>query len=149
MSASRTLSKLASKVFSDSKLTSKTHWGCTKCESIVENALAPHSVEVLLSDNRDHKTFSIATDASNTCNVKCFSVLLRYFSKERGVSKGLLEFYADHDVRSDGITNRLKSVIAKNTLCIEDVSAYSADNASVNYGRYHSMFENLSRLTLP
>lgn len=141
--------KLARKVFADSKLSSKIHCGHTKCRNIVENVLAPHSAEVLLSDIRGHKAFSIATDASNKGNIKCFPVLLRCFSKEHGVSKGLLDFYADHDETADGITNRLKSVLAKNSLCIEDVSAHSADNALVNYGRQYSVFENLKLSNFP
>lgn len=34
-------------------------------------------------------------------------------------------------------------ILVKNSLCIEDVSAYSADDASGNYGRHRSVFENL------
>lgn len=44
-----------------------------------------YSVELLLDDLKDNKSFSKATDTSNTCN--------DIFFPSGGVGKGLLEFY--------------------------------------------------------
>jgi hypothetical protein len=40
-----------------------------------------HSVEILLNDLKDRTFFSVATDASNKGNSKCYSVVVKYFSK--------------------------------------------------------------------
>jgi hypothetical protein len=48
--------KLSSAIFKDSKLV-RLHCGHTKCEMLMQNALAPHSVEILLNDLKDETFF--------------------------------------------------------------------------------------------
>ena len=134
--------KLGAKVFSDSKISAKIHCGRTKCESIVENVLAPYAKQVVLDDLKD-KSFSVATDASNKGNVKCFPVLVKYFSQSQGVCEGLLQFYDDHNETASAISDRIKSVITDNGLSIHNMSAFTADNASVNYGKHRSVYQSL------
>lgn len=42
-------------VFKDSKLNDKLHHDSTKCEMLVQNILAPHSIDILLNDLRGQK----------------------------------------------------------------------------------------------
>ena len=44
---------------------------------------------------------------------------------------------------SEAIAHRIKSAIEKNNLSLSSVSSYSADNASVNYGKHSSVYQKL------
>jgi len=71
--------KLFCKVFSDAKLSKKISCGKTKAEAFTENILSPHSVELALSELKENKPFSLATDASNKGKLQFFPVSVRYF----------------------------------------------------------------------
>ena len=88
--------------------------------------------------------FSIGTDASNKGNKKLYPiVVVRYFSKTYGVVDAVLDFYNDSNESSEAIAQRILSVIEKNNLSLSSVSSYSADNASVNYGKHSSIYQKL------
>lgn len=55
----------------------------------------------------------------------------------------MIDFYKDLDETSDGITAKLLKVLDENELRVENLVSYDADNASINYGKHHSVFENL------
>ncbi|KAI4899205.1 hypothetical protein NFI96_030736 [Prochilodus magdalenae] len=55
----------------------------------------------------------------------------------------LLDFYEDPDESSEAIFNQIVSITENNGLSIKQISAYGADNASVNYGRHNSVFQKL------
>jgi hypothetical protein len=63
-------------VFTDSKLVSKIHCGHMKAEALVENVLAPHSLQLVLK-NVGSGPFSVACDASNKGNLKLYPVVIR------------------------------------------------------------------------
>jgi hypothetical protein len=46
----------------------------------------------------------------------------------------VLDFYEDCDESSKALFNNIDKVFKENNLNLNDISAYSADNASVNYG---------------
>jgi hAT family C-terminal dimerisation region len=132
--------KLVAKVFVDSKISNKIRCGRTKSEAIVEGVLGPYSVQQVLHDLDQDKPFSLSTDASNKGNVKLYPVSVRYFCKKKGAVDRLLDFYDDHDETANGISTKLLSVLTENELSINSVVSYGADNASVNYGKHHSVF---------
>lgn len=76
---------------------------------------------------------SVFTDASNKGNRKFFSVAIQYFSLKRGICHKLLEFYKDSFENSTSIKERLFEVLDKSQLSWSRVTAYGADNASVNF----------------
>lgn len=136
--------KLACRIFSDSKISKKIACGRTKAEALVENVLGPHSVELVLKElKEDSKPYSISTDASNKGNLKMYPVSVRFFSKENGVTDRLIDFYEDFDESSDGISRKLLHVLDENGLDTKNLVSYGADNASVNYGKHHSVFLSL------
>jgi hypothetical protein len=63
----------------------------------VQNILAPDSVEELLSGLKDWTFFSVASDASNKGNIKCYPVVVKYFFQKTGVKEGLLSFCKEFD----------------------------------------------------
>ena len=131
--------KLNPVIFPDSGVAKKMACGRTKAEALVTNVLAPKSVELIINDLTSKKpmkptNFSISTDASNMKNRKMFPVCLQYFTVESGINKKLLEFVEQNDEKSSEIADMLISSIQDNGLDIQNISAYSADNASVNYG---------------
>lgn len=67
------------------------------------------------------------TDASNKGNIKTFPLLLRYFHQQKGLKTSLLCFYS---------LNSEKAIsILESGLNLKQISAYCADNASVNFGK--------------
>ena len=55
----------------------------------------------------------------------------------------MLDFYSDSSESSEAIAHCIKSAIEKNNLSLSSVSSYSADNASVNYGKHSSVYQKL------
>ena len=137
--------KLARKCFPDSKIAAKISCGKTKCEAIVCNVLAPHSVE-LIQKNLNDSFFSISSDASNKKNQKLFPLCIQYYSTDvGGICSRVLDFYEDSNETSDAIADRIRSILKENNLDIQRVTAYTADNAAVNYGKHRSVFQNIKK----
>lgn len=70
------------------------------------------------------------------------NVLIQYI----GVHDYLLDFYEEADETSESIKNTVVDSLAKMGLNINNVVAYSADNASVNYGKNCSVYQKLTQL---
>jgi hypothetical protein len=58
-----------------------------------------------------------------------------------------LIFYSDSEESAGAIANQLTSRLEKMDLSVQKVLAFSADNASVNYGKQSSVFQNLKKVT--
>jgi hypothetical protein len=63
-----------------------------------------------------------------------------------GMHKRMLDFYSDSEESSGAIANQLTSRLKKMDLSIQNVSTFSADNASVSYGKHSSVFQNLKKV---
>ena len=87
--------------------------------------------------------FSVASDASNHGTTKLFPLSVRYWTPDLGVQTKVLDFYDDSDETSAAIHNQIVTKLEENGLGLDMISVYSADNASVNYGRYNSVFQKL------
>lgn len=134
--------KLQKTVFEDSKIAQKTQCGKTKSEALVELVLAPHSLELVLKEV-ENSPYSICTDASNKGNKKMFPVVIRYFHKEKGTQNAILDFYEDPNESSRAIADQLIKCIQDNGLGNNKLVSYGADNASVNFGKFNSVFVHL------
>uniref|UniRef100_H3A0B7 DUF4371 domain-containing protein n=1 Tax=Latimeria chalumnae TaxID=7897 RepID=H3A0B7_LATCH len=122
--------------------------GRTKAELLVTNVMAPKFVrdclqDLLPSPPEQPVYFSVATDASNKGNRKMFPMCLRYFTISDGVQCKLLDFYEDSDESASGIHRAVKNYLEKHQLSINCITAYSADNALVNYGKHNSVYQLL------
>ena len=136
--------KVDREIFNDSAIAKGITCGKTKAQAMCENVLAPYSVEKHTKYIKDNELpFSLASDASNKGTTKCFPIMLRYFHFDKGVQNVLLNFYSDSDETSAAITNQLLTKIEESGLDLNKVSAYTADNASVNYGRHNSVYQKL------
>nr|XP_055037244.1 uncharacterized protein LOC129424964 [Misgurnus anguillicaudatus] len=148
--------KLAPTIYPDSDIAKRMACGRTKAEAIVTDVLAPASVEdclkVLrrpLNEQREATTkahtpfFSVASDASSHGTTKLFPLSVRYWTPDLGVQMKVLDFYDDSDETSAAIHNQIVTKLEENGLGLDMISAYSADNASLNYGRYNSVFQKL------
>lgn len=87
--------------------------------------------------------FSVASDASNHGTTKLFPLSVCYWTPDLGVQTKVLDFYDDSDETSAAIPNQIVTKLEENGLGLDMISAYSADNASLNYGRYNSVFQKL------
>jgi hypothetical protein len=135
--------KLSGTIFTDSAIAKKMSCGRTKSSSIVENVLAIAAQEILLSELKSAKYFSIGTDSSNKGNMKMFPLTVQYFSVDDGIKRGLLDFYEDPQESSEAVKDQIIRVLKNNDLEINNVSALSADNAAVNYGKNVSVYQKL------
>ncbi|CAD6244476.1 GSCOCG00013361001-RA-CDS, partial [Cotesia congregata] len=135
--------KLSSKMFNDSMVSKEIRCGRTKAEAIVKNVLSPKSIEMVINDvkplEQDPLYFSIASDASNNGNQKLFPIAIQYFTRKSGVQNKLLDFFEDPKEESCDIYTNIRSCLDNYNLDILLVSAYSADNANVNYGVRNSV----------
>ena len=143
--------KLDSVMFPDSAIARKTTCGCTKAESIITNILTPKSVKSITNDlasgdDLKRSCFAVSTDASNMKNRKMFPVCIQYFTTESGVNKKLLDFLEQNDEHPVPVAEMIRKSLSSHSLDINNVSAYSADNASVNYGSKQSVFTELKAL---
>lgn len=134
--------KLYSSLFPDSSIAKKVHCGKTKTEALVTGVLAPHSVKRCTTKLGD-KRFALSTDASNRGNIKVFPIVISFFDSNSGIHKFLLDFYQDADETSAAIADRIRKSLTEHGLETANMVAYSADNASVNFGRHKSVFLNL------
>lgn len=136
--------KVDRETFSDSSTAKGMTCGKTKAKALCENVLSPYSVQTHTDYVKEiNLYFSVATDASNKGTTKCFPVVLRYLHFEEGVQHVLLDFYSDSNETSEAITNQLLAKLEKSGLNVQNMSAYAADNASVNYGKHNSVYQKL------
>ncbi|XP_078257165.1 uncharacterized protein LOC144594484 [Rhinoraja longicauda] len=143
------LAQLNAALFNDSNVVQKMSLGRTKAEMITMNVLGPNTVRNIMDDlspteEGEPAFFSVATDASNKGDRKMFPVCVRYFSASDGVQCKLLDFYEDSDETANGIHQALMCCLEKYELDIRHVTAYAADNANVNFGKHHSVYQLLS-----
>lgn len=141
-------SKLDYVIFPDSAICKKTACGRTKAEAIVKSVLAPKSIDMLVgdltsSDLTKPTCFSVSTDASNLKNMKMFPICVQYFTVDSGINKKLIVFDEHNDEHSVAVGCMIKTGLNKHGLDLKNVSAYSADNASVNYGVRQSVYTEL------
>lgn len=87
--------------------------------------------------------FSVASDASNHGTTKLFPLSVRYWMPDLGVQTKVLDFYDDSDETFAAIHNQIVTKLEETRLGLDMISAYSADNASLNYRRYNSVFQKL------
>lgn len=139
-------SKLFSKIFPDSKIAENLTCGRTKATKIVTNILGPYSKKIILENLSKHHPFSLSTDASNKGHIKTFPMMLRYFDKQEGTKTKLLKFYSSNSEKSHDIAQCLVRSLEEANLSVKDVTAYGADNASVNFGKKQSVFVELQKL---
>lgn len=104
--------KFNQKMYSDSETVTKLSCGRTKTTAIVQNMLAPFSVE-LLRKEMGNSFFSVAIDASNKGNRKPFPVCIRNFNPNLGLQDSLLDFYDDGNETSSAICEKLKQVMQR------------------------------------
>lgn len=138
--------KLNQKTLSDSAIAKKMSCGRTKSEAIVTDVLSPMAVEEVikvLKNDGNPLPFSLHTDASNRGNRKMFPLGVQFFTPSAGIVNKVIDFVETADETADGIAKMLLSCLQNLGLSPEQISAFSADNANVNYGRHNSVFTKL------
>ena len=73
----------------------------------------------------------MSTDASNKGNVKTFPLFLRYFDQNYVVKTGLISYISLEAEHTETISNAL----TQQELPLKNITAYGADNASINFLR--------------
>lgn len=136
--------KLLKQLFVDSKVCQTVHCGRTKLDPLAERVLCPVSIERHLNEINGKK-FSIASDASNMGNIKLFPIGVQYFNVKTGIINFVLDFYEDSNETSDAIHTKLVNRFNDNELSLNNMIGYSGDNTSVNYGKYHSVFQKFKQ----
>ena len=68
---------------------------------------------------------------------------MTHFSAKIGKFSDILDFYEDSNESAESISNKIKSIVVENGLSLNNLIVYLTDNASVNYGKYNSMFTKM------
>lgn len=137
--------KISSTVFSDSKIAAKLSLARTKASCFAHNVLDPASLESSIKELTQGTFFDLSTDASNHGNIKLFPILVRFYSTNDGIKLCLLDFYEETDETATGIFKNLEQRLQSIGLNFSKISNYSADNASVNFFKPHSVFTLLKK----
>ncbi|CAM2723326.1 unnamed protein product [Rotaria socialis] len=128
--------------FESSSLAKSISCGRTKSRAIACNVLGPYFTNKVIDDLLKAQYYSLSVDASNKGNCKIFPFAVQYFSPT-GVRRGLIEFISDPHEAAVDIFNNICKIIDDNKLLIENLTSYGADNANVNYGEHHLVFQFL------
>ena len=74
------------KLFPDSSISKKYSCARIKVEAIVNNVLAPMSVDTVLNDIKQHNIMylGVATDSSNHKSTKLFPIVIQCFDWKNG-----------------------------------------------------------------
>lgn len=138
--------KLSASIYCDSAIAKKMSCGRTKAAAITRNVLAPYSQEKVANALKESFFFSVGSDASNIGNIKTYPYAVQYFDAETGICKKILDFYEDPNEASRDIFQNIIKITNENGLHIDQLAAYSADNASVNYGAHNSVYQKLKEV---
>ena len=143
--------KLTLGTLNDSSIAKKMSCGRTKAEAIVTDVLSPKAIEEVvkkLKSGGNPLPFSLHTDASNKGNRKMFPLAVQFFTPEDGVVNKVIDFFENPDESAQGILEKIQSSLENLGLSLDHVSAFSADNANVNYGSHNSVFTKLREPTV-
>ncbi|CAL9686817.1 unnamed protein product [Knipowitschia caucasica] len=129
-----------------SSIAKKMSCGRTKAEAIVTDVLSPKAIQEViktLKSGGNSLPFSLHTDASNKGNRKMFPLAVQFFTPENGIVNKVIDFIENPDESAEGIVKTIHSSLGNMGLSLDHVSAFSADNANVNYGSHNSVFTKL------
>ena len=70
-------------------------------------------------------------------------MVIRRFDINEGIQCYLIDYYKTKHEKSIDIFNEIIRILESNNLPIEKISSFSADNASVNFGKYNSVYTKL------
>lgn len=127
--------KLFRKLFRDSEIASNISSAKIKTEAIINNVLAPNSVNIALKRIEDENIsyIGVCTDASNHGSLKIFPVLIQYFDREYGIQLRIVELKSLQNEKSETICDLISTTLEHCHLknkCI----AFTADNCNTNFG---------------
>lgn len=71
--------------------------------------------------------------------------MVTYFLPEVGTQNKILDFYEDDYESAEAIAKKLCDCLKALKLPLSAVTSYSADNASVNYGKNKSVYQILTK----
>ena len=132
-------STLIAKIFPDSSTAKKFSCAYTKIEAIVNNVLAPASVQCVLNDIEKHEIMylGVPTDGSNHKSTKLFLIVIQYFDwKNGGMQSKLLDVRSLKDETSLTIANEVQETLKKRKLFDKCIS-FTVDNCNTNFGGMH------------
>lgn len=72
-----------------------------------------------------------------------YPIVIRYFDQEKGVQNKLMDFYEDSNETSQKFFENIDNFMLQHDLDTTLLSAFSADNASVNYGAHNSVYQKI------
>lgn len=126
-------SSLLRQLFSDSEVARNLACARTKTEAIINNVIAPYTIEILLEKLKDVVYLGLSTDASNHNADKIFPVIIQFFDWKFGTDCKLLELAALPNENSQTISKYLLETLAKYSLKEKCVS-FTGDNTNLNFG---------------
>lgn len=129
-------SKLVSKIFPDSEVSRKYACARTKIEAVVNNVIAPFSINSILNDIESGEIMylGVATDGSNHKSTKLFPIVIQYFDWQKGgLQSKLIEVKSTTDECAVTIATEIKKTLTEKGL-FEKCVSFTGDNCNTNFG---------------
>lgn len=76
--------------------------------------------------------------------MKTFPLSVRFWTPKQGIQSRVLDFFEQAAKSADAVTDTLLQKLTEHKF-IHNVSAFSADNTPVNYGKKHSVYQHLKQ----
>lgn len=106
----------------------------TKTTAIVNNMLAPLSINEFMNNFQNVAFVNVSTDASNHRSIKLLPIIIQYFDYQaNGITSKLLEIETVANETSDTITGLIIKQFKKFNILFKCI-AFSGDNCNINFG---------------
>lgn len=129
-------SSLLNTLFHNSETGKKYSCARTKTEAIINNVLAPFSIQSILEDLEEQSIMylGVATDGSNHKSTKLFPVLIQYFDfKNGGLQSKLIQMKSVANETAQTISTHIRESLQSLNL-YEKTVCFTGDNTNTNFG---------------
>ena len=130
------ISKLNSKLFSDSEIAKEVSCARTKAGAIVNGVIGPHAINsaVAAINENDVAYFGVCTDGSNHGNIKMFPEVIQYFNHTQGgLQTNLIDLQSVKDETAETISTLITDSLHTKGILNKCV-AFGSDNCNTNFG---------------
>jgi hypothetical protein len=125
----------STKLYSDSKISTKIQCARTKAEAIVKNEFLPHFRNILIEKLKTVSFYSVSTDSSNHKTLKVFPLITQYFDpEEMGIVIKVLQIRDLPNETAATIGNFIADALTSYNIPVANCVALSTDNTNTNFG---------------
>jgi hypothetical protein len=112
----------------------------TKCSRLQKHVLSPAMAQDLRDDIGDNYFSLILDESTNTSNVQCLGIIVRYYSVDRMcIIDTMYRLVAIESATADALSQKVQNCLIEDKLDIGHVIGIGCDGANTMVGRNHSV----------